>query len=41
MLITEISADPATRAAQLNENPGLWTRLHPNVKSLILPDVLA
>ena len=41
MLVTEISADPATRAAQLNENPGLWTRLHPNVKSLILPDVLA
>jgi 6-phosphogluconolactonase/glucosamine-6-phosphate isomerase/deaminase len=40
VLDTEISADPATRAAQLDENPGLWTRLHPNVRSLILPDVL-
>ena len=28
------------RLAQLNENPGLWIRLHPNVKSLILGDVL-
>jgi 6-phosphogluconolactonase/glucosamine-6-phosphate isomerase/deaminase len=37
---TEISADEATRAAQLDENPGLWLRLHPNVRSLILADVL-
>ncbi|MEW6128020.1 MAG: hypothetical protein AB1757_13350 [Acidobacteriota bacterium] len=37
---TRISADPETRAAQLDENPGLWVRLHPNVRSLILPDVL-
>jgi len=37
---TEIAIDAATRAAQLDENPGLWTRLHPNVRSLILPDVL-
>lgn len=22
-------------------NPGLWIRLHPNVRSLILPNVLA
>jgi hypothetical protein len=36
----EISDDPAARAAQLDENPGLWARLHPNVRSLILPDVL-
>jgi hypothetical protein len=28
------------RAVQLDENPGLWVRLHPNVKSFILPDVL-
>jgi 6-phosphogluconolactonase/glucosamine-6-phosphate isomerase/deaminase len=39
-LETEISDDAATRAAQLNENPGLWLRLHSNVRSLILPDVL-
>lgn len=37
---TEIADDPETRAQQLNENPGLWLRLHPNVRSLILPDVL-
>lgn len=40
LLETEISDDPAERAAQLDENPGLWVRLHPNVRSLILPDVL-
>jgi 6-phosphogluconolactonase/glucosamine-6-phosphate isomerase/deaminase len=37
---TKISDDPETRAEQLNQNPGLWIRLHPNVRSLILPDVL-
>lgn len=37
---TEISEDPEARARQLDENPGLWLRLHPNVRSLILPDVL-
>lgn len=37
---TEISDEPDTRAEQLNENPGLWLRLHTNVRSLILPDVL-
>jgi 6-phosphogluconolactonase/glucosamine-6-phosphate isomerase/deaminase len=37
---TEIADDPEIRAEQLNENPGLWLRLHPNVRSLILPDVL-
>ncbi|HYP54134.1 MAG TPA: hypothetical protein VEQ42_11370 [Pyrinomonadaceae bacterium] len=40
VLETEISDDPAERAAQMDENPGLWLRLHPNVRSLILPDVL-
>ncbi|MCI0487296.1 MAG: 6-phosphogluconolactonase [Blastocatellia bacterium] len=40
VLETEISEDPDGRAAQLDENPGLWVRLHPNVRSLILPDVL-
>jgi 6-phosphogluconolactonase/glucosamine-6-phosphate isomerase/deaminase len=40
VLDTEISDDPEERARQLDENPGLWLRLHPNVRSLILPDVL-
>ena len=40
VLDTEISESAAERAAQLDENPGLWLRLHPNVRSLILPDVL-
>jgi 6-phosphogluconolactonase/glucosamine-6-phosphate isomerase/deaminase len=40
LLHTRISDDPNARAAQLNENPGLWLRLHPNVRSLILQDVL-
>lgn len=40
VLETEIADDPETRAEQLNENPGLWLRLHPNVRSLILRDVL-
>jgi 6-phosphogluconolactonase/glucosamine-6-phosphate isomerase/deaminase len=39
VLETEIEADAARRAAQLDENPGLWLRLHPNVRSLVLPDV--
>lgn len=37
---TEISEDPEERARQMDENPGLWIRLHSNVRSLILPDVL-
>jgi 6-phosphogluconolactonase/glucosamine-6-phosphate isomerase/deaminase len=40
LLDTEISDDASERARQLDENPGLWIRLHPNVRSLILPDVL-
>jgi 6-phosphogluconolactonase/glucosamine-6-phosphate isomerase/deaminase len=40
LLDTEISSDSAKRARQLDENPGLWLRLHPNVRSLILADVL-
>jgi 6-phosphogluconolactonase/glucosamine-6-phosphate isomerase/deaminase len=38
---TDISSDVEMRARQLDENPGLWMRLHDNVCSLILPDVLA
>jgi 6-phosphogluconolactonase/glucosamine-6-phosphate isomerase/deaminase len=40
LLNTEISEDPKVREAQLDQNPGLWIRLHPNVRSLILQDVL-
>jgi 6-phosphogluconolactonase/glucosamine-6-phosphate isomerase/deaminase len=40
VLDTDISNDPVRRAAQLDENPGLWLRLHGNIRSLILPDVL-
>jgi len=40
VLDTEISEDPAERAEQLDKNPGLWLRLHSNVISFILPDVL-
>jgi 6-phosphogluconolactonase/glucosamine-6-phosphate isomerase/deaminase len=40
VLETEISDDAGERARQLDENPGLWLRVHPNVRSLILPDVL-
>jgi 6-phosphogluconolactonase/glucosamine-6-phosphate isomerase/deaminase len=40
VLETEIADDPIERASQLDENPGLWVRLHPNVRSLVLPDVL-
>lgn len=37
---TELSSDEKELEQQLDENPGLWTRLHENVKTLILPDVL-
>ena len=41
VLKTALSEDSTERAAQLDANPGLWLRLHPNVRSLVLPDVLA
>ena len=40
LLETELSSSTESRAAQLDENPGLWLRLHKNVRSLILQDVL-
>jgi 6-phosphogluconolactonase/glucosamine-6-phosphate isomerase/deaminase len=40
LLGSEIASDPTARARQLDENPGLWLRLHNNVRSLILADVL-
>jgi 6-phosphogluconolactonase/glucosamine-6-phosphate isomerase/deaminase len=36
---TEISANRSERAKQLDENPGLWIRLHNNVTSFVLPDL--
>jgi len=40
LLEEEIEEDPERRATQLDNNPGLWLRLHENVRSLILADVL-
>jgi 6-phosphogluconolactonase/glucosamine-6-phosphate isomerase/deaminase len=41
-LINEkLSENSVERAKQLDANPGLWLRLHSNLRSLILPDVLA
>jgi 6-phosphogluconolactonase/glucosamine-6-phosphate isomerase/deaminase len=37
---TKLSEQAEDLEKQLDENPGLWIRLHPNVKALILPDVL-
>lgn len=37
---TKISDDPAEREKQLDENPGLWIRMHSNVTSFVLPDLL-
>jgi 6-phosphogluconolactonase/glucosamine-6-phosphate isomerase/deaminase len=41
LLEAEVAVDPETRERQLDENPGLWLRLHANLRSLILPDVIA
>jgi 6-phosphogluconolactonase/glucosamine-6-phosphate isomerase/deaminase len=38
---TQIAADGEERARQLDANPGLWIRMHPNVRSLVLPNVLS
>lgn len=40
VLTTQLSNDGVKRQSQLDQNPGLWLRLHPNVRSLILSDVL-
>jgi hypothetical protein len=40
LLTTQIADDGATRAQQFDQNPGLWLRVHPNVRSLILENVL-
>jgi 6-phosphogluconolactonase/glucosamine-6-phosphate isomerase/deaminase len=40
-LETELSENESDLAKQCDENPGLWLRLHPNVKSFVLPDLLS
>lgn len=40
LIETEFSGDREEIARQCDENPGLWIRLHRNVKSFILPDLL-
>lgn len=40
LLDEEIEEDAVRRSKQLDNNPGLWLRLHGNVRSLILADVL-
>ena len=39
MINTEISTDAGESARQLDENPGLWIRLHNDVTSFVLPDL--
>lgn len=41
LIETRLSADPAGLARQVDENPGLLIRLHGDVRSFILPDLLA
>lgn len=41
LLETKMSDDKEELARQIDENPGLLIRLHPNYRTLILPDVLA
>ena len=40
LLNTQFSANESERERQLDENPGLWIRLHPNVASFVLPDLI-
>jgi 6-phosphogluconolactonase/glucosamine-6-phosphate isomerase/deaminase len=39
LVTTKIADDAQTRQTQFDQNPGLWLRVHPNVRSLILPNV--
>jgi len=40
LLTTKIADDAGARQRQFDLNPGLWLRVHPNVRSLILANVL-
>lgn len=39
VLNTNLSTDPTELMSQLNTNPGLWIKLHPNTKSFVLPNL--
>ncbi|MBZ4042436.1 hypothetical protein [Flavobacterium hibisci] len=39
VLTTSLSSDKHEALGQLNANPGLWIRLHPNTKSFVLPNL--
>lgn len=39
VLNSQLSDDKPQALQQLNENPGLWIRLHPNTKSFVLPNL--
>ncbi len=39
VLNTSFSSDKEEALQQLNANPGLWIRLHPNAKSFVLPNL--
>ena len=41
LFTTKIADDAETRQTQFDQNPGLWLRVHPNVRSLILPNVIS
>lgn len=36
---TTLATNPEELARQADENPGLWIRLHPDVRSFVLPDL--
>ena len=39
LLTTKIAGDAESRQLQFDQNPGLWLRVHSNVRSLIVPNV--
>lgn len=41
VLNTRLSSNKEEALQQLNANPGLWIRLHPNAKSFVLPNVIS
>lgn len=41
MIHTELSGDPSELQRQVDENPGLLVRLHPDARCYVLPDLLA
>jgi 6-phosphogluconolactonase/glucosamine-6-phosphate isomerase/deaminase len=41
LLETQVSINATERERQLDENPGLWIRLHQNVSSFVLPDLIS